>query len=742
MKKYKLIPVFLLLFISISAFSQRTWAKLKGKTNVIENELEYRESNPSSFNLFLLKKEIISNTLLQSSTIAQTIELPTPNGVQRFKVVEASVFANELARKFPNIKSYVGVGIDDPTARVRLSNSKIGLHAMISSGNYPMYLIDPYTKDKKTAIAYYKNSSVKSTFQCLVEEVKPLNVNKKFQKSVNANDGKLRTYKMALIGTAEYSQFHLTNQGISTGASIATKKAAVLSAMNASMTRINGIFERDLGVTMQLVANNDDLIFLDPATDGLTNNDINTLINESQTKCDAVIGSGNYDIGHVFGWVNDESGNGLAGGGVVCEAGQKAQGVTMRKTPLGDLFDIDLAAHEIGHQFGANHTQNGACNRNNATAVEPGSGTTIMGYAGFCAPNVQNNSDAYFHAVSIAEMWNYVSVTATCAVETVTGNSAPTLNAGIDITIPKSTPFILKGTASDINAGNSLTYTWEQIDNQTGVTIPPVATSVVGPLFRSLSPSSSIIRYMPALATVLVGSTSTTWEVLPSVGRTMSFAFTARDNVANGAATARDDKIITVDGDSGPFLVTSQATATILKGGSTQTVTWDVANTNASPIGTTNVNILLSTDGGLTFPNVLAANTPNDGTQDVVLTNITTTQARIKIEPINNIFYAVNSVHFSIDKTTSVLDQLFTNFNVFPNPSKGNVTVSFDLRSSNNRVVLQLFDIRGRLIHEKKYNISSTKFTKELNYQAVAKGLYVLKVENGSHRISKKILIE
>jgi len=742
MKKYRLVPFFLLLFISISAFSQRTWVKLNEKTNVIENELEYRESKPSSFKLFALKKEVISNRLLQSSTIAQIIELPTPNGVQRFKIIEASVFAIELAKKFPNIKSYVGVGIDDPTARVRLSNSKIGLHAMISSGKYPMYLIDPYTKDKKTAIAYFKHSSAKSTFECLVEEVKPLNINRQFQKIANANDGKLRTYRMALIGTAEYSQFHLTNQGIAAGASDTTKKTAVLSAMNASMTRINGVFERDLGVTMQLVANNTDLIFFDAATDGLTNNNINTLVDESQTKCDAVIGTANYDIGHVFGWVNDESGNGLAGGGVVCEAGQKAQGATMRKTPLGDLFDIDLAAHEIGHQFGANHTQNGDCNRNNATAVEPGSGTTIMAYAGFCVPNVQNNSDAYFHAVSIAEMWNYVSVTATCAVETATGNSAPTPNAGVDITVPKSTPFILKGTASDVDAGNSLTYTWEQLDNQTGVAIPPAATSTGGPLFRSLSPSSTINRYMPALVTVLAGNTSTTWEVLPSVARTMSFAFTVRDNVANGAATARDDKIITVDGGSGPFLVTSQTAVTTLKGDSTQTITWDVANTNMSPVGVANVTILLSTDGGITFPNVLASNTPNDGTQDVVLTNITTTQARIKIEPINNIFYAVNSVNFSIDKTTSVLDELFTNFKVYPNPSKGNVTVSFDLKSSNNKVALQLFDIRGRLIHEKQYEVSSTKFVKELNYQSVAKGLYVLKVENGSNRVSRKILIE
>jgi hypothetical protein len=740
MKKYRLISFFLLLFISISAFSQRAWTELNEKTKTLQ-ELEYRESEPSSFRLFSMGKEFIKNKLLLSSKTTQVIELPTPNGIQRFKINEASVFADELAAKFPNIKSYVGVGIDDQTARVRLSSSNIGLHAMISSGNYPMYLIDPYTKDKKTAIAYFKNKSAKSKFECLVDEVKPPSKNNNFQKTTNANDGKLRTYKMALIGTAEYSDFHLTNQGIGAGESDATKKAAVLSAMNASMTRINGIFERDLGVTMQLVANNDELVFLNAATDGLTNSNINSLVDESQTKCDAIIGSANYDIGHVFGWVDDESGNGLAGGSIVCEAGEKAKGATMRKTPLGDRFDIDLAAHEIGHQFGANHTQNGNCNRNNSTAVEPGSGSTIMGYAGFCDPNVQNTSDAYFHAVSIAEMWNYVSITATCATETATANSAPTVSAGANFSIPKSTPFILKGTASDVDAGNSLTYSWEQMDNQPA-TMPPLATNSVGPLFRSLSPSSIVDRYMPDLATVLAGNTSTTWEVLPSVSRTMNFAFTVRDNVSNGAATTRDDTIIVVDGSAGPFEVTSQNTNTTLKGNSTQTITWNVANTNASLINCAQVNILLSTDGGNTYPNVLVSNTPNDGTQDVILTNITTTEARIKIEPVNNIFYAVNSTNFSIDKTANVIDEILTNFKVYPNPSKGNITVSFDVKSLNNTVVLQLFDIRGRKVAEKRYEVTSTKFTEKVNYQSIAKGLYVLKVKSGVNRISKKILIE
>ena len=546
---------------------------------------------------------------------------------------------------------------------------------------------------------------------------------------------------MALIGTAEYAQFHLTNQGIGSNASQSVKKEAVLAAMNTSMTRINGIFERDLGVTMQLVSNNDDLIFFDSATDGLTNDDIGALIDESQTKCDAVIGSSNYDIGHVFAWVNDESGNGLAGGGVVCESGRKAQGVSMRKTPMGDLFDIDLVAHEIGHQFGANHTQNGDCNRNNATAVEPGSGSTIMGYAGFCDSNVQSNSDAYFHTVSIAEMWNYILSNATCATQTTTNNSIPTANAGGDFTIPKTTPFVLKGTASDADVENTLTYTWEQVDNQVA-TMPPLASSSVGPLFRSVPPSSSADRCMPVLSTVLTGAMSSTWEVLPAVARTMRFTFTVRDNVLNGAGVASDEAIITVAGDAGPFVVRSQATAASLKGGSTQTISWDVANTNSTEVGVSNVAILLSTDGGNSFPEVLVANTPNDGEEDVVLTNTTTMQARIKVVPVDHIFYAINAVNFSIVKTTSVVDDTFDNFQLYPNPSQGEVTVRFDVKSSDRTVLLKLYDIGGRLILKNTYNAPADTFKKKLNFSQVASGLYHLKVQNGAYRITKKILVE
>jgi hypothetical protein len=742
----KLLLLFILLFTVVGTLSsQEIWKKVQAETVFLEETIAIRQEVPKAYKLFAIDLNVLSKDLAKTKikqlkkagSIVMT--LPTPLGMQRFLVTEASVFSDELAAKYPEIKSYVGIGIDDPTARARFSKSTDGFHAMISSGKYPLYLIDPYTKDKTTSIAYLKNIKSKANFECLVEENTKAVRQKGFEKTSNANDGKLRTYRLALIGTAEYSQFHLTNQGILKSATDAEKKAAVLSAMNTSMTRVNGVFERDLSVRMVLVANNADLIFLDSTTDGLTDNNANDLIDEAQVKCDALIGDANYDIGHAFS-TGGGSGAGLAGGGVVCVTGQKAQGITGSATPINDTYDIDFVIHEMGHQFGANHTQNNDCNRNNGTAVEPGSASTIMGYAGICSPNVQNNSDAYFHAVSIAEMWNIVTTSATCGVETATGNTAPVANAGIDVTIPKSTPFVLKGIGSDVNVSNSLTYNWEQIDNETA-TMSPVSTSTVGPMFRSLNSSVSPNRFMPALKTVLAGNTSTEWEVLPSVARNLNFSLTVRDNSSNGAATARDDIKVTIDGASGPFLVTSQAVSTTLNGGSNQTITWDVANTNVAPVNCTMVNILLSTDGGLTYPTILKSNTANDGSEQVVLTNITTSSARIKIEPVNNIFYAVNTSSFSIDKVAGVEDVQFDNFNLFPNPSQGKITIKFDVNSADD-INIQLFDIRGRRVNVQEFSNVIGQFSKELDYSNVAKGLYILKVSNGLKRISKKILVE
>ena len=372
------------------------------------------------------------------------------------------------------------------------------------------------------------------------------------------------------------------------------------------------------------------------------------VVNDCSTdNTDAVIGSANYDIGHVFG----TNSGGLAGLGVVCSNGQKARGVTGSGAPIGDAFDIDYVAHEMGHQFGCAHTFNNSCggNRNDATAMEPGSGSSIMAYAGICPSNVQNNSDDHFHSVSITEMWNRIQSTASCATTTSTGNNAPVIVESEDYSIPKSTPFVLRGIASDEDSEDVLSYNWEQTDNEVA-SMPPSSTSTVGPAFRSNSSISSPNRYMPSLPTVIGGNISNTWEVVPSVAREMNFSLVVRDNAVGGGNSARDDiKVTTID--ITPFTVDGPSTNEEWLVGANKTINWVVGATNQAPVNSQNVTILLSTDGGVSFPIVLLENTTNNGSADIVVPNNVTNSARIMVAATDNIFYNVNTSNFTISSS-------------------------------------------------------------------------------------------
>lgn len=647
----------LLMLLSIDAiYSQKVWNKQEKANFLVGNTELYQKKNfPSKYEIVSLDKKNFKNKLEKKSVNQKIIELPNSDGsFSKFKIKETSNFDKGLQAKFPDIKSYSAQGIDDPTAVAKISIGTDGFHAVIFSGKEETIYIDPFTKNNTNYIIYKKSSLQKNDrdFKCLVEESEKKEVSfSDFSKT--ANDGKLRTFRLALVCSGEYAQFHLgeNQQNIPDTATDQVKKAAVLSAMNTSLTRLNGLFERDLSIRLELVSNNDEVIFLDPDTDGITDGDPDKMINEVQSIADAKIGTNNYDIGHVF----STKGDGLASLGVVCRNGDKAQGVTGIASPVGDPYDIDYVAHEIGHQFGATHTQNNDCNRTNSTAVEPGSGSTIMGYAGICSPNVQSgnpngNSDDYFHAVSIAQIWNLIQSSANCATITDTNNAAPTANAGLDYSIPKSTPFRLTGTANDADGINSLTYNWEQLDNETA-TMPPSSLSTEGPMFRSLPSKYSPIRYFPDLSTVVSGSTSSTWEVIPDVARELNFSFLVRDNNIGGGSIARDDiKVDVVD--VAPFLVTAPNTAVTWDTGSTQTITWDKSNTHLAPINCSLVNIRLSIDGGITFPITLKSNTENDGSENIIIPDNATRFARIMIEAVDNIFYNINSTNFIINSVT------------------------------------------------------------------------------------------
>lgn len=671
--------VILLLLVTSTTFmnSQSSWKKINLEKIALRSERINRNSNPSKFELYALSVSKFKTEITNKSKIY----LPSTNGkLALFQVEETTNFTNAVTSKYGYIKSFTIKGIDDKTAFGKISIGTDGVFATISSGKHSTIYIDPYTKDKKT-YSVYKRSSLKNdkaNFNCL-SKAKLMGA-KKLNRILkrNANDGKLRIYKLALACTGEYAQFHIKNQGLSDNASDVQKKAAVLSAMNTSITRVNSVYERDLSVKLNIVLNangENPLIFLDRNTDDLSNNDLTALLDQSQQKCDKIIGTNNYDIGHTL--CTGEGGQAYIG--FVCNAERKGSGVTGSEKPIGVHFDIDFISHEIGHQFGAFHVFNNSCEgqRSLNSSVEPGSGSSIMGYAGVCQPSVQENSNDYFSSVSIAEMWNYIKNGATCNTVVNTNNLPPTANAGSDVSVPKSTPLVLRGNATDTDTPNTLTYCWEQIDPEIA-TMPPVSTNNVGPLFRSLPPTVSTDRYLPKLETVVSGNLATTWEVLPSVARIMNFSLLIRDNNNGGGATARDDIKITVT-NSDPFVVTSQNTATTWDMNTNQTITWNKALTNQAPINCANVRIRLSTDGGLTFPIILTESTPNDGNHTINVPNITTSKARIMVEAIDNIFYNVNSTNFSIIESTTFSMENTTGAQTVCNNTikKANYTINF-----------------------------------------------------------------
>lgn len=559
--------------------------------------------------------------------------LPYPDGSDHsFSIKRNQTLHPQLNAKFPEIMTLDGYALDGSGAFAKWDITPQGFHAMIMIPGKSTVFIDPYLKGNTDYYIVYEKDAFVTNKQ---KECGVMTAGKEQPgPTVKLAFGtcELRTYRLALSATGEYTTFH--------GGTVALAQAAQATSMN----RVNGVYEKDIAITMVIVPNNNLIVYTNTGTDPFTNGTPGTMINQNQTTCDGQIGSANYDIGHVFG----TNSGGLAGLGVVCTGGQKARGVTGSAAPIGDPFDIDYVAHEMGHQFGGNHTQNNNCNSVAAARREPGSASTIMGYAGICAPNVQNNSDDYFHGYNLGEISTEIlSGGHTCEVITALNNSAPTItSAGGNISVPISTPFILTGVATDPD-GDVLTYLWEQMDNE-ATTQPPVATATGGPNFRSFDPSINPSRYFPNLVS-LAANGPFTWEVLPSVSRVMDFRLTVKDNHAVGACNAYADVTVTTVAAAGPFVVTYPTNTGITWGsGSTQTVTWNVANTTAAPISCANVKILLSLDGGLTYPIVLSASTPNDGSQAITVPNASTTTARVMVMSIAGTFYDISNNNFTI----------------------------------------------------------------------------------------------
>lgn len=681
------LPLLVFLFSTLSLYSQKRFVEESLWSAVSEKEIPLTGTRyilPTQYKTFKLNlnqfRTVTGIAPMEFTPVAQYtktyLELPMPDGsLKTFDIVESPIMDPELAAKFPDITTYAGYAVDDKNIMVRFDLTLQGFHAMIMIPGESTIYIDPYRfggGDMEHYIVYHKKdfrSSINKNFECSVSE-NYKSIDQNHQPDLKAMYGscELRTYRLALAATAEYTAFH--------GGTV----ALALSAQVTTMNRINAVYGREMAIRMNIVANNNLIIYTNATTDPYTNNNGATMLNQNQTNLTTVIGGANYDIGHVF----STGGGGIAQLGSVCNATGKARGVTGSPSPVGDPFDIDYVAHEMGHQFGCNHTFNnsddGSCagNTNTTTSMEPGSGSTIMAYAGICNPsNVQSNSNDYFHTISLQEMGAFITGAGhTCPVKTALSNSNPSVTANAaTVVVPQGTPFFLTATGTDPNATNTLTYCWEQTNTGTATTSPS-ATATAGANFRSFNPTTNTTRYFPNL-TSLAANGPYTWEVLPTVTRTMNFRVTVRDNATGGGCTEFANSTVSVTNTSGPFSVTvPSATGITWTGATTQNVTWNVASTTNAPVSCANVDILISTDGGLTYTVVLA-NTPNDGTQAITVPNTPSTTARVMVRCAGGNFFDISNNNFTIIASTFDYTLSVTNTSVSvcpPNNAVFNIT--------------------------------------------------------------------
>lgn len=596
---------------------------------------------PSKYRIYRFDEAAFRQSVINRNAPDGNVRLPvpTPDGIlAKYVYWDSAVMEPALAANHPEIRTYQGYNVAHEAWTIRFDLSPTGFHGQ-GQASEGLYYISPL--DNNHYIVFYaKKYRPYHTFNCENDDDTDQDQDQWDNLAAHPliNYGTIRkTFRIAVSATGEYT----VAQG---------SAAAALSSIITAINFINEIYQREASVKMQVIANNSSIIYtnalLDPFTPELGNS---SMLAQNQTSTDLAIGSANYDIGHVVHNVagTSNSGSGVATLTATCRATVKARGVsTATRTgqiPINPFF-YRILAHEIGHQFGAHHSFNSSCNSNrtDATAYEPGGGSTIMSYAGGCSPyNVQTLADTYFHRISLEEIATWIAGTGgTCAVNSSTGNAVPTAEAGASYTIPRSTPFVLTGLGSDAN-GNVLTYSWEQYNNEIS-TQPPLPTSISGPNFRSFLPATSPQRYFPRLADVLA-NISPTWEVLPSVSRSMNFSLVVRDGLGGASS---DNTIVTIYAASGPFQVVSPNGGESRR--ATITVTWNPAGTNVAPINTGFVDILLSTNNGTTFTTLLADNTPNDGSQSVTLPAISTSQARIQVRAEGNIFYDVSNGPFTI----------------------------------------------------------------------------------------------
>jgi hypothetical protein len=750
MKRRILLSLLCIPFFSlVTMASMRTWQVIPNN-NVAS--LGQRVLFPSEYSSFYLNTAALKSSMIAlggSADRGMQFELPSPDGSMRtFTIWQTPIMEASLAAKYPEIRTFTGYASDNKGVTIKLDFTYKGFHAMVFEGKNT-YFIDPYSNENDGFyVCYYKKNYLRPAgkyMDCLMGDAKQeLGVEEVSLTETGlpsmvfkTNGISKKEYRLALACTIEYA--------VAVAGTNLTK-ANVLSAMVTTMNRVNGVYERELAVSMTLIANTDTLIYLS-GTDPYTNNSGGTMLNENQNNINTIIGATNYDIGHVF----STGGGGIAFLGSVCNNGSKARGVTGSSSPIGDPFDIDYVAHEMGHQFGSDHTFNAnssACSKNGVSsmAYEPGGGTTIMAYAGICGTidNIQNNSDDYFHAASLDKISTYITTGTggTCPTQIPVANVPPVIAPfTASYAIPFNTPFELTAPAVTDNDHESLTYCWEQW-NRGNFGSSWSNANLLGPIYRSFDPDISATRVFTALPKLLANNTNYKGEKLPEDTRFLTFKLTVRDMIAGvGTFNFADDTIhLDVINTTTPFKVTSPTTTGVTwMGNSPETITWDVSATDVAPINATMVDIYLSTDGGYTYPYLLVGNTANDGSEAIIVPNtINTNTARVKVKATGNVFFDLSDVNFTIAMDLSNLNELNKQkqIAIYPIPARDVLHIETGLSNSFSIIIYNSIGQgvwSGTLNKEQNVSVSSW-----------AKGVYHIQfIDNKSNeRTVKKIVVE
>ncbi|MNK38221.1 Ser-Thr-rich glycosyl-phosphatidyl-inositol-anchored membrane family protein [compost metagenome] len=691
-----------------------------------------------------IRGQLLAADKVENSAGKVTVNLPTADGkIERFAVNSFPVMDESLANQY-QLGSYVGVGIDDPSKYVRFSVAPNDFQSMmISDGKYEF--IEPATSNK-TFYSIKGKSSKEGIFSCNTKEnLESINgLQKLMDEGVASKAGnkKFHTLRLALSTTGEYTAYF---GGV----------AGALTQINATMTRVNGVFEQEFNLHLNMV-NAPALIFTTASSDPYS---------DASQKCKwsnelmLALNGGTYgvtntgfDIGHLFGrsggggnagcigcigsnsttTVNYSAANGGCGYAYTAPTNYKGSAYTSPGigAPMGDAFDIDYVAHEFGHQLGANHTF--SRNEGYSMNMEPGSGSTIMGYAGVTGStttDVQNNSDPYFHTVSITQVQTNLA-SKTVDVETDITNNPPVVTAmATTYTIPAATAFALTAIATD-SEGDALTYCWEQVDSSTRSSYSTRAlmgTLNNGASFRSWIPTASPTRYFPKLATVLGGAvrSNNDFEAASTVARTTNFRVTVRDNKGADSQTAYATQTIVV-GSAAAFTVNT--VPTLIAGGNS-TITWVVSGTTASPYNVANVKIDFTSDAGANWT-TLAASVPNSGTASVAIPeSLVGKTGHIRVSAIGNVFYAVKPATVSATLAVSDLNNS-KDVKVYPNPVKDILNVTNITLNSN----YEIFNTAGQLVS--KGNLGTGKIA----VSKLTKGVYFINIDDNGTSVKTKFV--